>query len=252
MTDPSPFDARARERTKALLASAERPPTRQTRRATNPLALRGILAFVVTALLISGAIVFASRALHGAAHPSFPATSSTPAAVIPSSSSPSPTAAFLPAIGPQCTAQQLQMRSVGEIAAGAGSAMSLVVFTDLNPEPCVLRGTPVVHFLDAQGQVIATVSVQSAPGGMFPTEPNSGVGLVPLSTATSSSGVRGQAGLPLQYSHLMCATRIVGIAVTLPTGTLTAPLDGLEGSDFPGCSSGSVTVNPFQPAEAYR
>jgi hypothetical protein len=128
--------------------------------------------------------------------------------------------------------------------------MTLVVFTDLGPGPCALRGTPVVHFLDASGDVLTAVSVMDAPSGMFPTLPNNGVGLMTLSTGAGLPPVRGQAGLPLQYAHSMCATGIRGIAVTLPTGRLTTSLQ-LDGSNFPGCLPASVTVNPFQPAEAY-
>ena len=166
------------------------------------------------------------------------------------STSPSPTPAFLSATGPLCTARQLQVRSAGEVAAGADNAMTLVVFTDLGPGRCVLRGTPVVHFLAANGGILTTVSVKDAPGGMFPTLPNNGVGLLSLSIGAEMPPVRGQAGLPLQYAHSMCATGIRGIAITLPTGTLTTSVQ-IQGSNFPGCLPASVTVNPFQPAEAY-
>ena len=107
----------------------------------------------------------------------------------------------------------------------------------------------VVHFLAANGGILTTVSVKDAPGVVFPTLPNNGVGLLTLSIGAEMPPVRGQAGLPLQYAHSMCATGIRGIAITLPTGTLTTSVQ-IQGSNFPG-SSASVTVNPFQPAEAY-
>ena len=92
MMEPNSFDERARERTKALLASAERAPLRQRQPRTQTMFLRGLAAFIVTAVLISGAIVFASRALHSAPTPSPVPTNHVPATFLPTViTSPSPT-----------------------------------------------------------------------------------------------------------------------------------------------------------------
>ncbi len=96
MTDSGRFDERARERMKALLASAERAPVRQLRQAPKPLILRGLAAFAVTALLISGAIVLASTALHSAPKPSPVPTNVVPATPLPTPIASPPTATSTP------------------------------------------------------------------------------------------------------------------------------------------------------------
>lgn len=128
----------------------------------------------------------------------------------------------------------------------------MLVFTDRGPTPCVLQGTPQVRFLDDKGETSA-VSVVYSSQGMFPTWPNDGVGLVPLSTQPPPRGVRGQAGLPMQGSSLMCPFNASRAVISLPSGALVAWL-GIDGTgpSFAGCLPPSVTVNPFQPAEAYR
>ena len=107
-----------------------------------------------------------------------------------------------------------------------------------------------MQFLDSHGRVLATPTVRDEPTGYVPTIPNSGVGLLPLSDPgqPGASGVRGQAALPLQYSDNECATSVAAVQLTLSSGSLTAALT-LPGSDFSGCLTAPVTVNPFQPAE---
>ncbi|MBV8527006.1 MAG: DUF4232 domain-containing protein [Candidatus Dormibacteraeota bacterium] len=145
------------------------------------------------------------------------------------------------------------MQNIGRVGAGAGSAETLIVFTDVSSVPCVLSGTPIVHFLGTDGQVLGNVATTDRPSGMFPVWPNDGVGLIPM-TGSPPRGVRGQAGLPLQWTSLMCATQIAGIAVTLPTGTLRTPIltGDMTGSDGSDCLPPNIVVNPFEPAEAYR
>jgi len=101
--------------------------------------------------------------------------------------------------------------------------------------------------VDAQAQARAAGSRRIAA----PATPNSGVGLLPLSDAgmSGSGGIRGQAGLPLQYSDNECATSVARAQVVMPSGSLSSEFR-LFGSTFPGCQPPRVSVNPFQPAEA--
>lgn len=164
---------------------------------------------------------------------------------------PSPTAAFLPAAGLQCTAQQLEVSLIDPAFAGAGSDASMVVFTDRGAMPCVLRGTPQVRFLDSKGET-SNVSVVYSSHGPFPVWPNDGVGLIPLSAQPPPRGVRGQAGLLLQSASFLCRTDAVSVAVTLPSGELIASFGRPMGQFTTDCLPPSITVNPFEPAEAYR
>lgn len=156
---------------------------------------------------------------------------------------------FLAAIGPLCKASDLEMR-IGVQGGAGGSGITYLIFTDHGTGPCTLRGTPTVRFVDDHGRTPARPSVEAEPTGMFPTIPNSGVGLAPLtnSGASGSSGVRGQAALPLQYSDNQCPTPAATVSVVFPSGTLTMPFR-LFGSNFAGCTPAAVAVNPFQPAE---
>jgi hypothetical protein len=182
------------------------------------------------------------------------ASASTSQAIVPTPSltlTPTPSPSFLAAVGPQCSAADLLVGVTPASGAG-GSGEVILLFTDRGSHPCTLRGTPIVRFVDAKGRIVASPSVRASLGGMFPTYPNNGVGLVPLppTTASGGYGVRGQAALPLQYSDLMCATSVASVRVILSSGTLSAPLQ-LPGAPFRPCLAPTVSVNPFQPAE-YR
>jgi hypothetical protein len=139
---------------------------------------------------------------------------------------------------------------IGVQGGAGGSGITFLIFTDHGAGPCTLRGTPTVRFFDDQGRTPTRPSVQAEPTGMFPTIPNSGVGLVPLaaSGASGTIGIRGQAAIPLQYSDNQCATAVATVSVVLPSGALMAPFQ-LFGNNFPGCTPAAVVVNPFQPAE---
>lgn len=139
---------------------------------------------------------------------------------------------------------------VGVVGGAGGSGIAFLIFTDRGTGRCTLRGTPTVRFFDDQGRTPAKPSVRAEPTGMFPTIPNSGVGLVPLVDpgASGSSGVRGQAALPLQYSDMQCPTSVATVAVVFPSGTLKVSFQFFS-NDFAGCTPAAVAVNPFQPAE---
>ena len=157
---------------------------------------------------------------------------------------------FLPPTGPTCPAAGLSAR-VGPQGGAAGSGIQYIVFTNGGRDACSVRGIPVVEFLDSHGRVLVTPSVRNDSSGMFPTTPNSGIGLTPLldGGASGAVGVRGQAALPLQYSDNECATSVAAVRVTFPSGGLVVSI-ALPGGDFPGCVPPAVSVNPFQPAEA--
>ncbi len=114
-----------------------------------------------------------------------------------------------------------------------------------------MRGTPEARFLDHAGQVV-NVAVFDQAGGFFPPVPNSGVGLVPMvhSGQTGAPGIRGQAGLEISWSDLMCALSapITGVEVMLPTGSFRIPLQ-IVGFGSTGCLKPGISVTPFEAAE---
>jgi hypothetical protein len=183
----------------------------------------------------------------------------SPTAIVSLSPAPAPTPTptptlepFLAPVGPTCAVSQLNMRA-GTSGAGAGSAATVLVFTDTGGARCTLRGTPVVRFLDRAGQVVKMVVVDQ-PGGFFPpVPPLTGVGLLPLTNPGSvgMAGVRGQAGLGITWSDNMCAISapITRVEITLPSGSLSVPLQ-ISGFGTTLCQKPAAIVTPFEPAEA--
>jgi hypothetical protein len=155
-----------------------------------------------------------------------------------------PSVVYAPPVGPPCSAAQLAM-SVGSNLGAAGSGLTYLVLTDRGNSPCVLKGTPVVAFLDLLGHVVE-ISVRDQPSGSIPTIPNDGVGLLPMSSP--EDGVSGQADLPLQYGDFTCNNAIASVRVTIGSGSLSVPIDIFKGVS--GCPPLAVIVNPFQPAAA--
>jgi hypothetical protein len=200
------------------------------------------------ALITLPACAGASSAVTASPTPLVQVVSPTPAATAAVTPAATPQA-FLAAIGPPCKASDLEMRG-GVVGGAGGSGIAFLIFTDHGTGPCTLRGTPTLRFFDGQGRTPAKPSVRAEATGMFPTIPNSAVGLVPLADpgASGSSGVRGQAALPLQYSDNQCPTPVASVSIVFPSGTLTMPFQ-LFGSNFAGCTPAAVAVNPFQPAE---
>jgi Protein of unknown function (DUF4232) len=252
------------DRIRAFLAESmgvPTPPGLENRIISRPTRRRLVIPLVSGGLVVAAALVVVVvglaahnkvTAVNPAGSPSpGPSAAPTQSATSRPTQGPTPTTApsFLPLVGPTCKAADLSLR-VGIQGGAGGSGELLLVFTDRGPGPCTLRGTPSVRLLDASGRVLSSPPVDDRPGGMFPTYPNAGVGLVPLSSAgvTGAAGIRGQAELPLQYLDSMCATAIAGVRVTLPTGNLSTSVPPL-GGNFPGCFQPSVSVNPFQPAE---
>ena len=127
----------------------------------------------------------------------------------------------------------------------------MLVFTDVGSERCSLRGTPEARFLDHAGQPVK-VAVFDQLGGFFPPVPNAGVGLLPMlqSGRTGAAGVRGQAGLEISWSDLMCALSapITRVEVMLPTGSFSIPLQ-IVGFGSTGCLRPGISVTPFEAAE---
>lgn len=181
----------------------------------------------------------------------------TPTVITTLPPSPAPTATptpkpqpLLAAIGPACTARNLTMRT-GVSGAGAGTAAVVLVFTDVGSARCSLRGAPEARFFDDAGQVVK-VNVSDQLGGFFPSVPNAGVGLLPMvhSGQTGTAGIRGQAGLAVSWSDLMCglAAPITRIEVMLPTGGFSVPIQ-IFGFGSTGCLKPVIVVTPFEAAE---
>lgn len=177
-----------------------------------------------------------------------PPPTATPTAMPTPTPKPEP---LLSSIGPTCTARDLTVRT-GISGAGAGTAAVVLVFTDVGSNRCSLRGTPAMRFLGSAGQVVR-VAVFDDLGGFFPpVVPNSGVGLIPMrqSGETGTAGIRGQAGLAISWSDLMCALSapITRVDVMLPSGSLSVPLQifGFGSSD---CLKPGISVTPFVAAE---
>ena len=206
-----------------------------------------------------GALVMLSACSSTTATPSVSATivPQSPTAIVTSPPTPAPTPTptlepFLAPVGPTCAVSDLTMRS-GIFGAGAGSAATVLVFTDTGRARCTLRGTPEVRFLDRAGQVVK-MRVVDLPGGFFPpVPPHSGVGLLPLTSPGSvgTAGQRGQAGIGITWSDNMCALSapITRVEVTLPSGSLSVPLQ-ISGFGTTGCQEAGATITPFEPAEA--
>ncbi|HEY6468938.1 MAG TPA: DUF4232 domain-containing protein [Candidatus Dormibacteraeota bacterium] len=143
--------------------------------------------------------------------------------------------------------------AVRTFGAGAGSAAEILVLTDAGSHRCKLDGTPEVRFLDRQGRVVPLAVLDQTGGqGFFPAIANAGVGLVALTKAgtTGTAGIRGQAGVEIEWPDGMCATSapITRVAVVLPTGTLSVPLQ-IEGFGTTGCQRPGATVSEFEAAE---
>jgi hypothetical protein len=139
----------------------------------------------------------------------------------------------------------------GISGAGAGTAAVVLVFTDVGSERCSLRGTPEARFLDHAGQAVR-VAVIDQLGGFFPPVPNSGVGLLPIAHPgqTGTAGIRGQAGLEISWSDLMCALSapITRVEVMLATGSFSVPLQ-IVGFGSTGCLKPGIALTPFEAAE---
>jgi hypothetical protein len=174
----------------------------------------------------------------------------TPPPRATASIAPIPTS-FLPAVGPQCTASQLEVR-VGSSFGALGNGITYVIFTDRGTRRCTLRGTPSVQLLDARGRPLSTPPTVDVASGYIPTLPNGGVGLLPLSSEgvapgpNPEGGIRGQASLPIQYQDGGCNGAIAAIRIRVGGGTFTVRLS-LGGG--PGCQADKVFISPFQPAE---
>lgn len=183
----------------------------------------------------------------------------TPSPAPASSTSPSPLPSaiaapivYLPAVGPPCTASQLEVR-VGNSFSALSNGITYVIFTDRGRIRCSLRHTPSVQFLDARGRALSTPLIVDQASGYIPTLPNGGVGLLPLPTEgvapgpSPEGGVRGQASLPFQYSADGCDNSIAAVRIQVAAGTLTVRMT-LSGGGQP-CQTTKVFINPFQPAE---
>jgi hypothetical protein len=161
---------------------------------------------------------------------------------------------FLPAVGPPCTASQLEVR-VGSNGGALGNGITYLIFTDRGTARCTLRGTPNVQLLDARGRPLTFPPLQDLASGYIPTLPNSGVGLLPLRSEGGApgpdpeGGVRGQASLPLQYYEDGCANSIAAVRIRVGGGAFTVRLTLSGGPGGQGCNTTRVFVNPFQPAE---
>jgi hypothetical protein len=162
-----------------------------------------------------------------------------------------PPTSFLPAVGPLCTASQLEVR-LGSSFGALGNGITYVIFTDRGTRRCTLRGTPSVQLLDARGRLLSTPATVDRASGYIPTLPNGGVGLLPLSSEgvapgpNPEGGIRGQASLPIQYEDGGCNSAIASIRIRVGGGTFTvrATLGGGL-----GCQPDTVFISPFQPAE---
>lgn len=158
---------------------------------------------------------------------------------------------FLPAVGPPCTASQLEVR-VGSSFGALGNGITYVIFTDRGTRRCTLRGTPSVQLLDTRGRPLSTPPTVDVSSGYVPTLPNGGVGLLPLGSEGAApgpnpeGGIRGQASMPIQYQDGGCNGAIAAIQIRVGGGTFTVRLT-LGGG--PGCQPDKVLISPFQPAE---
>ncbi|MFZ0129030.1 MAG: DUF4232 domain-containing protein [Candidatus Dormiibacterota bacterium] len=174
----------------------------------------------------------------------------TPASTPLPTPAPVPTS-FLPAVGPPCTASQLEVR-LGSSFGALGNGITYVIFTDRGTRRCTLRGTPSVQLLDARGRPLSTPATVDRASGYVPTLPNGGVGLLPLSNegaapgSNPEGGIRGQASLPIQYQDGGCNSAIAAIRIRVGGGTFTVRLTLAGG---PGCQPDTIFISPFQPAE---
>ncbi|MFI5287949.1 MAG: DUF4232 domain-containing protein [Candidatus Dormibacteria bacterium] len=163
---------------------------------------------------------------------------------------PAPTS-FLPAVGPPCTASQLEVR-LGSSFGALGNGITYLILTDRGTRRCTLRGTPSVELLDARGRALSTPPTVDVSSGYVPTLPNGGVGLLPLSSEgvapgpNPEGGIRGQASLPIQYQDGGCNSAIAAIRIRVGGGTFTVRLTLGGGL---GCQPDKLFVSPFQPAE---
>lgn len=250
-------ERRIREGLQKLMAS--RPPNLDPARAgrRSPLwaLAMGVGTFAVLFAVLTTALVLNHRTTGGHT-PAPAATSSASPTTRPTTTPlPSPTStpsSFLPPVGPECSAKMLEMR-LGQQSGAGGNGITYLIFTDRGGSSCVLHGSPIVQFLDANGRLLRVPSAQASSTGMFPTYPNHGVGLIPIPDQGTppgplpEGGIRGQASLPLQYPHDGCANSIAAVRVTLPSGSLTVPMT-VPGAST-NCTVTMIMVNPFQPAE---
>ena len=216
------------------------PPSFDTSQSPRTRWVGGLAAGMATVVLLAG-VLTTTLLLH---HRTAVATTPTPratASAIPtfspqptSTALPSPTVtpvpvSFLPAIGPPCTASQLEVR-VGGTYGALGNGITYLIFTDRAQTRCTLRGTPNVQLIDARGLPVAFPPLQDLSSGYVPTLPNDGVGLLPLRSEGGApgpdpeGGVRGQASLPIQYYQDGCANSIAAVRIRVGGGVFTVRL----------------------------
>ena len=238
------------------------PPRRDTTFA-EPLHLLRTFAVAASAVVAMFAVLAGGLVLLRHSSVGGPAPKPTPGVI----TAPTPTTIHTPLppsttpSGSPCAAAQLEMR-LGWYKGTGGNALTYLIFTNLGTTPCLLQGTPRVSFLGSDGLPLTTPSVVDAPSGYFPSDPNDGVALIPLTDEGTGpgpapeGGVRGQASLPLQYQN-GCANSVAAVAVDVGGGRLVEPftLNTIVPGGNLNCQSVAaggtfvVTVNPFQPAE---
>lgn len=241
-----------------------KPPAIDTQRSRGSRWFGGLVAGLATVVLLAGVLTTTLVLRDRAAVSTTPRPQATPSAnpsFSPESTStatPSPVVtsapvSYLPAVGPLCTARQLEVRVGGSYVA-LGNGITYLILTDRGTTPCVLRGTPAVQLLDARGRLLTNPPVHDRASGYIPTLPNGGVGLLPLGSEgvapgpDPEGGVRGQGSLPLQYSQDGCRNSIAAIRIRVGGGIFTVPLT-IPSPAIQGCQTITVWINPFQPAE---
>jgi hypothetical protein len=247
---------------RGLTALASLEPPALDRSPSRAIGWVGALAVgVATTVLLSGVLTVTlllhHRAEVAATPVPRPTVSAAPSLSPEPTATPSPVAtpapiAYLPALGPLCSASELQVR-VGVGFSALGNGVTYLIFTNRGSARCTLRGTPIIQLLDARGRPLSYPPVIYRASGYIPTLPNGGVGLLPLGSEGVSpgpypeGGVRGQASLPFQYAADGCQNAIAFVRIHVDGGTFTIRM-GLSGGGQP-CRTTAVYVNPFQPAE---
>ena len=265
----TPVDTKNVEHLRALMAEGQFTRARLRRGRRMGAAAIAVVTFIAVSAGTSAAVLLTRKAPVAGA-PIATSSASSSAKLTPSSTptpsvsaslsptvlgpsvTPSPSPSFLPAIGPPCSAPDLQMR-LGQQYVASQNGIVFLIFTDRGSAPCTLQGTPEVQFLDASGDSTGpTVQDEPSGGGYFYTLPTDGVGLIPLGTEGTApgpgweGGIRGQASLPLQYDPAGCANSIAAVEVTISSEVFSAPLT--IGGQTP-CNFSNMSITPFQPAE---